>query len=111
MFLRPSGAPYFSLIRRVAFGVGGGEGAAAQFARGVLLGVALAVLGPQPADLQAVLDQFAADVEVARHLDGTLILLQQPPQPRERHERRRADGVRRFLVRLVVVARDRLPLL
>src|SRR5215216_6492598 len=84
---------------RVALGAGGGgERASALLARGVLLGVALPVLGPEAADFQPVLDQFAAHVEVAPHLDGSPPLLHQAAQAGVGDERRRAHGVRGLLV-------------
>src|ERR1043165_1613879 len=45
------------------------ESPAPEFARGILFGVALAVLCPETADLQSILNQLPAHAEVAGHLD------------------------------------------
>src|SRR5207253_466709 len=90
----------FSVGPCVPLRIRGGERPASKLARGVLFRVSLSVLGPQAADLQAILHKLAAHAEVPRHLNRTQAALHQPAHSRERHERRCAHGVRGLLVRL-----------
>src|SRR5712691_9753342 len=64
------------------------------------------VLGPQMRDLDSVFRELTADAKAARDFIPTSALNDHPAQRRIGYERRGADRIGRFFIRLVVLARD-----
>ena len=64
------------------------------------------VFGPQMRDFDSVFGELAADPKAARDVIPISSLNDHPAQRRVGHERRGADRVGRFFIRVVVLARD-----
>src|SRR5712691_7305505 len=64
------------------------------------------VFGPQMRDFDSVFGELAADPKAARDVIPISSLNDHPAQRRVGHERRGADRIGRFFIRVVVLARD-----